>query len=110
MSFFSKLFSGDKNPLDRYFTQIGQVNSVKDEIEKLSQEEIRKEISGLKLEIGKLQTDKEIFEKLQEIAPRVFALAREAAKRAIGQFHYDVQVAGGFVLSQGKIAEMKTGE
>ena len=42
--------------------------------------------------------------------PEAFALVREAAKRTIGQRHYDVQMVGGIVLHQGKIAEMKTGE
>ncbi len=110
MSFLDKFFSGDKNPLDRFAKELLEVNGYGQEIEKLSQERIREEIGKFKDEIKKLETEKEIFEELRKIAPRVFALTREAAKRSIGQFHYDVQVAGGFVLAVGKIAEMKTGE
>ena len=47
---------------------------------------------------------------LDEILPEAFAVVREAAKRTIGQRHYDVQLIGGIVLHQGKIAEMRTGE
>ena len=48
--------------------------------------------------------------KLDEILPISFALVREAAKRTLGERHYDVQIAGGLILHKGKIAEMKTGE
>ena len=47
---------------------------------------------------------------LDDILPEAFAVVREAAKRKLGQRHYDVQLMGGIVLHQGKIAEMKTGE
>ena len=47
---------------------------------------------------------------LDDILPEAFALAREAARRNLGQRHFDVQLMGGIVLHQGKIAEMKTGE
>ena len=49
-------------------------------------------------------------ESLDDVLPEGFALVREAAKRTIGQRHYDVQLIGGIVLHEGKIAEMKTGE
>ena len=48
--------------------------------------------------------------KIQQAIPESFALVREAAKRTLGERHYDVQLAGGLVLNSGKIAEMKTGE
>ena len=47
---------------------------------------------------------------LDELIPETFALVREAAKRTLGERHYDVQLAGGLILHKGKIAEMKTGE
>ncbi len=96
--------------MDRFSKELLEVNSYREEVEKLTQEQMRKEVTSYKSQVTSLETDKEIFLKLQQIAPRVFALIREAAKRSIGQFHYDVQLAGGFVLSSGKIAEMKTGE
>ncbi len=110
MSFLSKIFSGQNNSLAKFSGELDAVNGFKEDVEKLSQEEIKAEISNFKLEISKLESDREIFEQLQKIASRVFALTREAAKRSIGQEHYDVQLAGGFVLAEGKIAEMKTGE
>ena len=48
--------------------------------------------------------------KIDDIIPEGFALVREAAKRTLGERHYDVQLAGGLILHSGKIAEMKTGE
>lgn len=110
MSFFTKFFTGEKSPLERYGKQLEQTNAFKDEVKKLSQDEIKKEVADFKAEIKELKTDKEIFDFLQNIAPRVFALTREAASRTIKQTHYDVQVVGGLALANGKIAEMKTGE
>ncbi|MFX7063820.1 hypothetical protein ABTH87_19390, partial [Acinetobacter baumannii] len=49
-------------------------------------------------------------EKLDDLLPEAFATVREAAKRALGQRHYDVQMIGGIVLHRGEIAEMRTGE
>ncbi len=108
MSIFTKYFSSD--PLQTYQSEIATINGYKDEIEKLSDEQIKEEISQFKKELSEIEDTDEVFKKLMEIRPRVFALTREAAKRAIGQFHYDVQLAGGIALSNGKIAEMKTGE
>lgn len=110
MSFLSKLFGGQSSPLETYAKELAQVNSFKDEVAKLTQEQIIDEIKSFKSKLADLETEKETFEELKKIAPRVFALTRESAKRSIGQFHYDVQVVGGFVLANGKIAEMKTGE
>ncbi len=110
MSFFSKLFGGESTAAEKYSDSLGQVNSFKEEISALTKEQIQKEVQDIKLEIKKQKTDKEVFDYLAEVAPRVFALTREAAKRSIGQFHYDVQVIGGFALASNKIAEMKTGE
>jgi len=110
MSFFTKFFGGQASPLEIHRAELGVINAFKDEIAVLNEDQIKEEIRNFKLEISKLDTKEEINEKLLEIRPRVFALTREAAKRAIGQFHYDVQLVGGIVLSDGKIAEMKTGE
>ena len=110
MSFFKRLFNGQASALDKYSEQVKEVNSYKDAVEKLSQEEIQKEIDNFRTELSTLKEEKEIFEQLDDIAPRVFALTREVAKRSIAQFHYDVQVTGGFALAKGRIAEMKTGE
>lgn len=104
------IFSTTKNPLDTYKGELEKVNSFKEDISKLTQEQIRDEISKYKEELKGITDNAKIFKKLAEIRPRVFALTREAAKRSMGQFHYDVQIVGGIVLSEGRIAEMKTGE
>ena len=110
MSFFSKLFGGEKPALEKYQGDLDLVNFFNDEVSKLTEDQIKKEILDFKLQIGDLKTKEEIKEKLTEIRPRVFALVREAAKRTTGQRHYDVQIVGGMALSDNRIAEMKTGE
>jgi preprotein translocase subunit SecA len=56
------------------------------------------------------ERDKELLEALDDLLPEAFAVVREAARRTLGMRHYDVQLIGGMVLHQGKIAEMGTGE
>src|SRR3989344_3611703 len=85
-------------------------------------EPIVKEINSLELEVQKLsdsdlkEKTKELKEKLEngktldDILPEAFALVREASRRALNQRHFDVQLMGGIVLHQGKVAEMRTGE
>jgi preprotein translocase SecA subunit len=72
------------------------------------------EASGKQLQEKFEQLEKELWkaqnEALEEVLPEAFAAVREAAKRTIGQRHFDVQLMGGMVLHQGRIAEMKTGE
>ncbi len=109
MSFLNKLF-GEKSALDSYKTELLEVNSFKEEIAGLTQEQIQAEIANFKQEFSKLQTKEEIKEKILEVRTRVFALVREASKRTLGQTHYDVQIVGGLALSDNKISEMKTGE
>src|SRR5688500_8127435 len=110
MSAISKLFSFESDPLKTYAKELAQVNAFKDEVAALSKEQIQEEIKGCRADLAGLKSHGEIIKKLTEIRPRIFALTREAAKRSIGQFHYDVQIVGGIVLSSGQIAEMKTGE
>ncbi|MDR0292336.1 MAG: preprotein translocase subunit SecA [Elusimicrobium sp.] len=82
---------------------ITKINSHEPEISKLSDEELKNKTVYFKelLAAGKTPDD---------ILPEAFAVVREAAKRVIGLRHYDVQLLGGIVLHQGKIAEMRTGE
>ena len=68
-------------------------------------ERLKEEVEGLDRELRKTEV-----EVLDEILPEAFAIVREAARRTIGLRHFDVQMIGGVVLHQGKIAEMKTGE
>ncbi|GMX58558.1 MAG: preprotein translocase subunit SecA [Candidatus Microsyncoccus archaeolyticus] len=101
MSIVSSFF-GDAN--QRYIKSlkpiIDKINFLEEEISKLSSEE-------LKLKTNEL---KEKIKDGEDVLPYAFALVREAAKRNLNQRHFDVQLIGGIVLHQGKIAEMKTGE
>ncbi|MCC9620844.1 preprotein translocase subunit SecA [Thalassospira sp. MA62] len=82
---------------------VEQVNALEPEIEKLSDDELRARTDWLRDRLKKGET-------LGDITADAFATIREAAKRVRGERHYDVQLMGGMVLCQGKIAEMKTGE
>jgi preprotein translocase subunit SecA len=66
--------------------------------------------ADLRARTGAFRERLERGEPLDDLLPEAFATVREAAKRALGQRHYDVQVMGGVVLHRGDIAEMKTGE
>ena len=82
---------------------VDNINSLEAEIEKLSDDALKgqTELFRNRLKEG---------EKLDKLLPEAFATVREAAKRVLGQRHFDVQLMGGVVLHQGKISEMKTGE
>ena len=102
---FSKIFkSSNQQELDKIQNIITSINSKEKEIKALSEGGIREKTFNFKknAQSGSL--------KLDEIIPESFALVREAAKRTLGERHYDVQLAGGLILHSGKIAEMKTGE
>src|SRR3989344_8318331 len=110
----SKLFKSDAG----FGRIVEQINALEPEIQKLSDEEILKESERLKTLIqGSPSTSsgaKDLLvpeqsrrATLDEVLPRAFALVRETAKRTLGQRHFDVQLMGGIVLHQGKIAEMR---
>jgi preprotein translocase subunit SecA len=82
---------------------VDQINSLSSYYEKLTNDELRKKTDEFKKQLESGKT-------LDEILPDAYACVREASKRTIGLRHYDVQIIGGIVLHQGKIAEMKTGE
>jgi preprotein translocase subunit SecA len=123
MTLFDKLF-GDPNAKEvkRLEPKVAEINHLEEQIQKLSDKQIKDRYQEIKSEVTKeldkeknKTEDKESLRKveLDLIAPHlaeVFALTREAAKRTIGQRHYDVQLMGGLVLHEGKIAEMRTGE
>jgi len=82
---------------------VEDVNQWENEIQKLSDEELRKKTDEFKERLSQDQT-------LQDLLPEAFAVVREASKRTLGMRPFDVQVLGGIVLHEGRIAEMKTGE
>src|SRR5215211_8947768 len=102
---FLKKIVGDSN--DRAIKQItpivDEIEALKDEYHALSDEQLREKTDEFKARLAD-------GDMLDDILPEAFAVVREAARRTIGQFHYRVQLIGGIVLHQGKIAEMKTGE
>ena len=104
MSFVSKIF-GDAN--SRYIKSlepiIEKINELEKDFERLSDSELKDKTSEFK---NLLATGYS----LDDLLPQAFAAVREAAKRTLGQRHYDVQLIGGIVMHQGKIAEMRTGE
>ncbi|MCX7811434.1 MAG: preprotein translocase subunit SecA [Leptospiraceae bacterium] len=86
---------------------VEKINALEPEMKKLSLEDFVKKTNQFK-EI--IKNSKDVKKTLDELLPEAFALVREAAWRTIGQRHFNVQLMGGIVLHQGKIAEMKTGE
>lgn len=110
MSIFNRIFKSSGPGLGKYQGELDKINALAAEVAELTEEQIKAEIQGFKTELAKLTEEDQVFKKLMEIRTRVFALTREASKRSRSQFHFDVQLMGGLVLSEGRIAEMKTGE
>ena len=82
---------------------VDKINSLEDEMSKLKDSELRAKTDYFKKQLQEGKT-------LDDILPEAFAVVREASKRVLGMRHFDVQLIGGIILHQGRIAEMKTGE
>ena len=82
---------------------IKKINDMEEEISKLTDHELRQKTNYFKKQLADGKT-------LDDILPEAFAVVREASKRVLGMRHFDVQLIGGIILHQGRIAEMKTGE
>jgi len=103
-NFLNKIFgSTNDRKIEALRPIVDQINKIEADVEKLSNDELIDKTNNLR-KLAKENID------LNKILPEAFALVREASKRTIGQRHYDVQLMGGIILHQGKIAEMKTGE
>ena len=102
---FAKRFFGSSNQrvVKRMQGTIDKINGLEPEFEALSDDQ-------LKAKTAEFRERYKNGEKLDALLPEAFATVREAAKRTLGQRHYDVQLVGGIVMHQGDIAEMKTGE
>jgi preprotein translocase subunit SecA len=99
-----KIFSDEnKKALSAIEPVVEKINSLENNISTLSDEALSSKTKEFKEHISK-------GEKLDDILPEAFAVVREAAKRTLGQRHFDVQLLGGVILHQGNIAEMRTGE
>lgn len=111
MSIFSitnllKKIFGSRNDrlLKKYKEVVKKINNLEADLEKLSDEQLRNKTEEFK------KRHQQQNESLDSILPEAFAVVREASKRVLGLRHFDVQLIGGMVLHNGKIAEMRTGE
>ncbi len=104
-TFLKNLFSNNENKrlLESYQKRVSAINALESEIEALADGDFPAETQKLKDRLVAGET-------LDQILPRAFALVREAGKRTLGMRHFDVQLIGGMVIHEGKIAEMRTGE
>ena len=99
-----KLFKTySEKEVKRIMPIVNKINSLEPEMERLTDHELRGKTEYFKQELANGKT-------LDDILPEAFAVVREASKRALGMRHFDVQLIGGIILHQGRIAEMKTGE
>src|ERR671921_591173 len=103
-SLAKKIFgSVNDRRLKSYRPKVAAINAMEAELEALSDEQLRARTEEFKAQLSQGQT-------LDDILVPAFATVREAAKRTLGQRHFDVQLIGGMVLHEGSIAEMRTGE
>ncbi len=99
-----KIFgSANERFVKKQYKIVEQINALEDSFSKLSDEELKNKTLEYRQRLKEGET-------LDDILPEAFATVREAAKRTLGQRHYDVQLIGGIVLHKGMISEMKTGE
>jgi preprotein translocase subunit SecA len=103
LKWLGSLVDSNEKELKRLEPIVDQINSLEPDFQKLSDAELRAKTNEFKSRLKNNET-------LDDILPEAFAAVREASRRTIGERHFDVQLMGGMVLHQGKIAEMKTGE
>ena len=104
MGIIEKIFgTHSQNELKRIYPIVDRIEAMGSEMKALSDEELRGKTREFKERLGEGET-------LDDILPEAFAVVREAAYRSLGMRHYRVQLIGGIILHQGRIAEMKTGE
>ena len=99
-----KIFGSRNDRLLKHYRKIvAKINSLEDQIKALSDEQLQAKTAEFKQRLANGET-------LDDILPEAFAVCREASVRVLGMRHFDVQLIGGMVLHDGKIAEMRTGE
>ena len=104
MGIFNKIFkSYSEKEVKRVMPLVEKINGLEEEISKLTDEQLKNKTGEFKKQLEEGKT-------LDDILPEAFAVVREASKRVLGMRHFDVQLIGGIILHQGRIAEMKTGE
>ncbi|HEY4941269.1 MAG TPA: preprotein translocase subunit SecA [Rhizomicrobium sp.] len=95
--------SSNERKIRPYKGRVAEINDLEPQFVKMSDDQLRAQTAAFKERLAKGET-------LEDLLPEAFATVREAAKRTLGQRHFDVQLIGGMVLHYGNIAEMKTGE
>ncbi len=103
MSFISSIFNHSEREVKRYRKVVEKINALEESIKSLSVEQLKQKTAEFKDRVVAGET-------LDAILPEAFAVVREASRRTRGERHYDVQLIGGMILHEGRIAEMKTGE
>ena len=104
LSFFKRVFGdGNDAKIKAFLPVVAEINAFEPSVKALSNEPLSARTVYLKGELSGGRT-------LDEILPEAFAVVREAARRTLGQRHFDVQLSGGIILHKGNIAEMRTGE
>lgn len=103
-NFLTKIF-GSRNDrlIKRMFKSVNQINALEPSFTNLTDHELRSKTEVFRQRLQEGAT-------VEELLPEAFATVREAGKRLLNMRHFDVQLIGGMVLHQGKIAEMRTGE
>ena len=104
MNVFSKVFgTHSQREVKRIMPLVEKTEALRPEMQRLTDEELRDKTREYKRRLEEGAT-------IDDLLPEAFATVREAAKRVLGMEHYRVQIIGGIILHQGRIAEMKTGE
>ena len=103
MGFLKNLLDDNARDIKKYRKKVEIINRLEPEAQRLSDHELKAKTEEFRQRLTE-------GEALDDILPAAFAVVREAAKRVLGQRHYDVQLIGGMVLHDGRIAEMRTGE
>ena len=103
MGIIKKLFNYSEKEVKRVMPLVEKINGLEDSMKKLSDSELRQKTEEFKKRLTEGET-------LDDLLPEAFAVVREAAVRVLGMRPFDVQLIGGIILHQGRIAEMKTGE
>ena len=103
LKWLGSLIDSNEKELKRLEPIVAEINSLEPQFEKLTNAQLRDKTDEFKARLKAGET-------LDDLLPEAFAAVREASRRTLGERHFDVQLMGGIVLHQGKIAEMKTGE
>ncbi|MCL6444648.1 MAG: preprotein translocase subunit SecA [Alicyclobacillus sp.] len=103
MGLLKRIVDSNEREIARFRKKVARINELEPQFTALTDDELRQKTIEFKERLSR-------GEKLDNLLPEAFAAVREAARRAIGQRHFDVQLIGGMVLHEGRVAEMKTGE